>query len=223
MLLSDRAIQEISQDQYSEGRRLHFYDRGETIPMVAQGFWQVYRGVAQLSKLHPSGDETLLGWAKPSTFLGMRLTEVEAYQARALSEIYLKWYPLSEIESYPNLAYSVLTQVMRRLEQAEALLAIAGLRKVEERLRELLRMLKQEMGQPIPGGTRLQVRLTHQTLANAIRTTRVTVTRLLGDFQRQGLIALDSDRHLIILDAIDIASNSKPGKAIASSNPDAKA
>jgi CRP-like cAMP-binding protein len=69
---------------------------------------------------------------------------------------------------------------------------------VEERLQELLQLLSQELGQPVAEGTRLLVRLTHQNLANAIGTTRVTVTRLLGEFQRQGLISLDSDRHLVI-------------------------
>jgi CRP-like cAMP-binding protein len=35
-------------------------------------------------------------------------------------------------------------------------------------------------------------------LANAIGTTRVTVTRLLGEFQTQGKVSLDGDRHLVI-------------------------
>jgi CRP-like cAMP-binding protein len=186
------------QDEYTEGRRLHFYDKGEEIPLVEQGVWQVYRGVAQLSQLSMNGEEILLGWAQPSTFFGLWLTHVQSYQAKALSELYLRWYSLDEIEASPHLAHNMLTQVVRRMRQTEALLAIAGLRRVEERLQELLQLLSQELGQPVAEGTRLLVRLTHQNLANAIGTTRVTVTRLLGEFQRQGLISLDSDRHLVI-------------------------
>ncbi|OKH18251.1 hypothetical protein NIES593_22280 [Hydrococcus rivularis NIES-593] len=186
------------QNEQAEGRRLHFYDRGEEIPLVEQGVWQVYRGVAQLSQLSVNGEEILLGWAQPSTFFGMWLTHIESYQVKALSELYLKWYPLSEIEASPHLSHLMLTQVVRRMRQTEALLAIAGLRRVEERLHELLQLLKKELGQPVPEGTRLAVRLTHQNLANAIGTTRVTITRLLGDFQRQGIISLDSDRHMIV-------------------------
>ncbi|AFY78567.1 MAG: Crp/Fnr family transcriptional regulator [Hydrococcus sp. C42_A2020_068] len=186
------------QNEQTEGRRLHFYDRGEEIPLVEQGVWQVYRGVAQLSQLSVNGEEILLGWAQPSTFFGMWLTHIESYQVKALSELYLKWYPLSEIEASPHLSHLMLTQVVRRMRQTEALLAIAGLRRVEERLQELLQLLKKELGQPVPEGTRLAVRLTHQNLANAIGTTRVTITRLLGDFQRQGIISLDSDRHMIV-------------------------
>ncbi|WP_370589462.1 replication/maintenance protein RepL [Tychonema sp. LEGE 07203] len=37
----------------------------------------------------------------------------------------------------------------------------------------------------------------HQDIANAICTTRVTVTRMLGKLQQQGLISRSGDRHLI--------------------------
>ncbi|MGK7876583.1 MAG: Crp/Fnr family transcriptional regulator [Xenococcaceae cyanobacterium] len=198
MFLTYNATQESSQDQFNEGRRVHFYSRGEEIPLVAQGVWQVYRGFVQLSALHLNGEEVLLGWAQPSTFFGIWLTRPDRTEAKALSDVYLKWFSLSEIEASPHLAHTMLTQIVRRMRQTEALLAIAGLRRVEERLQQLLLLLKQEMGQPISGGTRLEVRLTHQNLANTIGTTRVTITRLMGEFQRQGYIALDGDRHIIL-------------------------
>lgn len=200
MLLTYKANQEELRQAYEEGRRLHFYDKGEDIPLVAQGVWQVYRGVVQLSKIQTSGEESLLGWAKPSTFFGTWLTRIDAYQAKALSDVYLRWYALAEIETSPHLAQALLNGVVRRARQTEALLSIAGLRRVEERLHELLLLLKEEMGEPVAEGTRLAIRFTHQNLANAIGTTRVTVTRLLGDFQRRGIVRLGSDRHLIILE-----------------------
>jgi CRP-like cAMP-binding protein len=183
-----------------EGRRLHFYDKAELIPLAQEGIWQVYRGVVQLSQFASSGDEILLGWVYPENFFGLWLTanQLENYQARALSDVYLRWYPLAEIESSATLSQLILGQVIHRMRQAEALLAIAGLRRVDERLQELLKLLAQEMGQSTSEGVRLNVRLTHQMLANAIGTTRVTSSRLLGDFQAQGQIRFDSDRHLII-------------------------
>lgn len=54
------------------------------------------------------------------------------------------------------------------------------------------------MSQNVSDGKRLQVRFTHQQLADIICTTRVTVTRVLGDFQNRGWISIDCDRHLII-------------------------
>ncbi|MFM7580870.1 MAG: Crp/Fnr family transcriptional regulator, partial [Microcystaceae cyanobacterium] len=122
---------------------------------------------------------------------------LETYQAKALSDVYLRWYSLQEIQEHPKLADLVLQQTLQRLRQTERLLAIAGLKRVDERLMALLRLLAQEMGEPTAEGIRLSVRLTHQALANAISTTRVTITRLIGDLQTQQVIHFDGDRHLI--------------------------
>jgi len=201
MLLTNPLPSAISQkNNLVEGRRLHFYDKGELIPLAQEGIWQVYRGIIQLSQFASSGDEILLGWVYPENFFGLWLTanQLENYQARALSDVYLRWYPLVEIESSPTLSQLILGQVIHRMRQSEALLAIAGLKRVDERLQELLKLLAQEMGKSTAAGIRLNVRLTHQMLANAIGTTRVTITRLLGEFQAQGQIRFDGDRHLII-------------------------
>jgi len=58
--------------------------------------------------------------------------------------------------------------------------------------------LQQEIGTPTTVGTRLGVRLTHQHLANAIGTTRVTVTRLLGQLREEGWLNIDRDHHIVI-------------------------
>jgi CRP-like cAMP-binding protein len=182
-----------------EEKRLHLYEKGEIIPLNSGGVWEVYRGFVELSTIAFTGEEVLLGWVKPEVFFGDYLTNLEISEARALSEVYLKWYPWTEIDSVPNLTHKVLHQIVPRIRQVQGLLAIAGMRRVEDRLMELLNLLKQEIGENTSLGVRLPIRLTHQNLANTINTTRVTITRLLGDFQRQGLIKLDENRHIVIL------------------------
>lgn len=197
MLLAYSPIQPLSLED-TEAGRLHFYERGETIPLVTEGVWQVYRGVAQLSQLSPQGEEILLGWAQPGTFFGSWLTCVDSYQVKGLSDLYLKWHSVEELTNSAKLSQMAFTQLTRRMRQTEALLAISGLKRVEDRLQALLTLLKQELGETTEIGTRIKVRLTHQNLAGAIGTTRVTVTRLLGEFQRQEWLSFDSDRHIII-------------------------
>ncbi|BAQ63042.1 cAMP-binding proteins - catabolite gene activator and regulatory subunit of cAMP-dependent protein kinases [Geminocystis sp. NIES-3708] len=182
----------------SSERRLHFYERGEEIPLVSQGIWQVNRGVVQLIKCNYQGEETSLGWVQSDNYFGGWLTSLETFQAKALSDVYLSWYSLVEIENDDNLAQKILSQVVKRLRQSEELLAIAGLKRVEDRLIKLLKLLGKEVGEKKELGVRLKVRFTHQNLANTIGTTRVTVTRLLGDLQKQGLISLDSTRHILL-------------------------
>lgn len=200
MLLTHRTIPELSTEESKDGQRLHFYHKGENIPLMTQGVWQVYRGLVQLGTTHSSGEEVLLGWAQPATFFGHWLTRLEVYEAKAMSDVYLRWYFLSEVENSAHLCHLLFVNLSRRLRQTEAMLAIAGQRRVEDRLNQLLLLLKSEMGQSIAEGTRIEVRFTHQNLANAIGTTRVTITRLLGKLQREGYIFFDRDRHIIVND-----------------------
>jgi CRP-like cAMP-binding protein len=198
MLQASRGILESNQHDLREGRRLHFYAKGEEIPLVSQGVWQVCQGLVQLSTLYPNGEQVWLGWAEPSTFFGHWFSLLQTYQAIALSDAHLAWYSLAEINASPRLAQAVLPQLVRRMRQTEALLAIAGQRRVEDRLQHLLLLMKREIGQPVAEGTRLGVRLTHQNLANAIGTTRVTVTRILNKLKSEGAIIIDRDRHIIL-------------------------
>lgn len=195
---ASRVVLETVPHELNEGRRVHFYARGEEIPLVSQGVWQVCKGLVQLSAIYQNGEEVWLGWAETSTFFGHWFSLLPSYQATALSDVHLTWFSLAEINASPRLAQAILPQLVRRMRQTEALLAIAGQRRVEERLQNLLLLMKGEIGQPVPEGTRLSVRLTHQNLANAIGTTRVTVTRLLSKLKREGAICLDRDRHIIL-------------------------
>ncbi|MFP4298267.1 MAG: Crp/Fnr family transcriptional regulator [Spirulinaceae cyanobacterium] len=201
MLLSDRDWSQTSTAPSLEAQdkeRLHFHHRGEKIPLMTQGVWQVCRGWVQLSTTHVNGEDVLLGWAAPSSFFGQWCTRLEMYEATALSDVYLRWFFLSEVESSPLLSRSLLNHLNQRLRQTETLLAIAGQRRVEDRLHQLLLLLKDEMGQDLAAETRLEVRFTHQNLASAIGTTRVTVTRLIGKLQRLGYLHFDNQRHIIL-------------------------
>jgi CRP-like cAMP-binding protein len=202
MLLSYKPSQDSSQFESFEAKRLYFYERGEIIPLAASGLWQVYQGVVQLSKLDAIGeDEVILGWATPEICFGCWFTDIPpTYQAQAVCDVYLRWFSGSEIEASPLLARTCVEQLSRRLVKTEELLSIVGMRRVEDRLWHLLLFLKDEMGKAVSEGTRINVRFTHQNLASAICTTRVTVTRILGNFQNRGLIKLDSDRHIIVKD-----------------------
>ncbi|MGB3204523.1 MAG: Crp/Fnr family transcriptional regulator [Crinalium sp.] len=191
---------DLYQYQANEQRSLQLYHKGEEIPLLPQGVWQISQGLVQLNTLCQKGEELLLGWAAPSMFFGQWLTSLPTYQAKALSDVYLQWFSISEIEANLTLSKAMLTQLVRRQRQTEALLAIAGERRVEERLCRLLLLLKQEMGQPVAGGTRISVRLTHQNIASTITTTRVTVTRLISKLQHQGWIKFDTTHHIILKD-----------------------
>jgi CRP-like cAMP-binding protein len=186
-----RLLEDLYQD-----RNLMTVKSGQFIAMKPMDVFIVCRGVVQLSTLYPSGDEGLLGLACPSMPFGLSFTQLDPYEAVALTDVVLMRIHIMEIEQSPRLAQGLFRELMRRLQQTEALLAIAGYRRVDDRLRQLLYLLRQDLGQVTNDGIRLSTRLTHQQLAGLIGTTRVTVTRLLKEFRVEGWVDTDAQRHL---------------------------
>jgi CRP-like cAMP-binding protein len=183
-------------EELYQGRNVTTVKCGQFISMKATDVFIVCRGVVQLSTLYPNGDEGLLGLACPSMPFGVPFSQLNPYEAIALTDVVLMRIHIMEIEQSPRLAQGLFRELTRRLQQTESLLAIAGHRRVDERLRQLLSLLRQDLGQVTSNGIRLSTRLTHQQLAGLIGTTRVTVTRLLKDFREEGWIETDEHRHL---------------------------
>lgn len=174
------------------------YSRGALIPLDAQSLWLVEQGEVKLTYLEIQGTETIVGIAAPGMVFGRGLSSLDVYQATALGEVRLNQFLLADLEASAEVAQTLLPPLMQRLQQTEALLAVAGQRTLEMRLQQLLLWLAQVVGQPVAGGIRLSIRLTHEELASMIRSSRVSVTRLLGQFKHQGWLKVDGKRHLVL-------------------------
>lgn len=189
-----------SQKNYTDllaDRPIHKYAKGENIQLSPKSIYYVCNGLVKLSTICETGEEILTGLATSGMIFGAIMTPLNIYQATALADVELHSFYTQEIEFCPLIKEIFLSKIQQRLQQAEFLLYILGRRKVQDRLLYLLQLLKQIIGEPLPGGTRLTFRLTHEDMANACGTTRVTVTRLLGEFQEQGMISFDSQKHII--------------------------
>jgi PAS domain S-box-containing protein len=176
----------------------HTFTKGELIPLQFQSICWVCQGIVKLSTLSDTGKEILTGLAGAAAPFGPTLTALPIYQAIALSTVQIVYIPLAQMASSPSLAQLVFDKVSQRLKQTELLLAIAGEQRVKDRLCRLLQLLKQEVGEAVPNGTRLMIRFTHEELASACSTTRVTVTRLLNQLSQDGQISLDAKHHIVL-------------------------
>lgn len=181
-------------------RPLHKYSKGETIFLNPLIIFYVCQGLVKLSTYCETGEEVLIGLATAGMVFGSSLTSLNIYQATAFSDIDLVSIYSAEIPSSPTLSHILLPKMNQRLQQTESFLAISGRRRVQERLQHLLQLLKQEVGEAVPEGTRLSVRFTHEDFASACCTTRVTITRLLGKLQEEGIISFDLKKHMILKD-----------------------
>ena len=192
-----------SQQQHQQpsvfNKRLYFHAKGEEIPLFPEGVWQVTQGLVQLCANYEDGEQVLFGWAAAGAWFGTQGSDTLDYQAIALSPVYLRWLRLDEIESSMQLSQLLLPELVKRMRQAELLLIINGRRHTVERLKGLLSLLGAEVGESLPHSqTRLGYKFTHQQLAGAIGTTRVTVSRMMAQFQAKGHLTLDKHRYIIL-------------------------
>src|SRR3712207_1323485 len=94
----------------------------------------------------------------------------------------------------PRFAMKLLSSFSERLRQSEAVIESLLDREVSARLATLLLHLAERFGETNGSRVVLNVRLTHQDLANMIVSTREAVSKVMSEFQRDGLIEVRNRR-----------------------------
>jgi len=179
---------------------LLFFAKGQVVPLADSSFCQIYKGVVQLNRLCSNNKEIILGWLSSNHVFGVNSNSdrSRSHQLLAMTDVYVRIYQPQDISRDPQLAKRLVSELSYHLIKTEHMVTINSAKKIETRLKGLLTMLRDEVGHPIEQGIRLTARFTHKNLADAIGTTRVTVTRILGEWKNQHIIEFDLDRHLII-------------------------
>src|SRR4028119_1092869 len=98
------------------------------------------------------------------------------------------------IKSHPTFATKLLFSFSDRLRQSDEAIESLLSREVSARLARLLLNLGERFGETNGSGTLIDVRLTHQDLANMIVSTREAVSKVMSEFQRAGLIEVRNRR-----------------------------
>jgi len=111
----------------------------------------------------------------------------------------------------PALAANLVRVLSAQIADRELAVAIALEPRVERRLLLKLRQLAERWGRVTPDGIRLDLRLTHQELANMVGAVRESVTIALGRLAENGEIEV-RNRTLIIRPPRDPADPEPPGR-----------
>jgi PAS domain S-box-containing protein len=190
----------LSLSEFLEKRPKQTYQQGKSIPLEPTNICLIYQGWIKLTTINDDGEEITIGLVGESMPFGAGMTSLLTYQASVLSEkAQIVSVSLSELDKFSSLKETIFEQMLQRIRQTEALLAISGTRQIQNRVYYFLLWLKENFRQSLPQGDRLKIRLTHQEIANACCTSRVTITRVLGKLKKQGKIAYDSQYHIILL------------------------
>ncbi|WP_204106766.1 MULTISPECIES: Crp/Fnr family transcriptional regulator [Spirulina sp. CCY15215] len=194
----------------------HYRDRtfnqNERIPIRAGLLYLVQSGAVSLmgnaranilsQKISPEETkETFLGLM--GTGYPFEVTENTHFKLRALarvdstSVIWLYWH---DLDNWPNFRLEV-SDFFRYQHQRQLLwLTVLGQRQAIDRLWGFLTLLIEEYGKTVDKRVCFPYPLTHSQISNAIGSTRVTVTRLMGKLRQQGLISVDADSTICLLD-----------------------
>ncbi len=151
------------------------------LPMKQHSLWKIETGAVRTLTWLEDATVVTTGLYGPGDVVGQALSTVDPYQIECMTPVEAILLNL-ETDQIPS------EWLLTHLQQAEDLIIIRSYRRVETMLVKLLGWLAKRFGRDIETGNLIDLRLTHQDLAELMGTTRVTVTRILGQLEEQGLI-----------------------------------
>lgn len=166
------------------------FNRRDLIPPQTGILWRIKRGVVRTLTQSEQGTFITLGYWGPGDIVGYCLSRLEPYQIECITSV--------EVSILPSeLWHQALDAIVLHIQQAEELLNILHLQPLPLRLWEFLVWLGQKFGHDVDLGRSINLRLTHQEIAEAINTTRVSVTRTLQQFESQGMLLRRSGQFVL--------------------------
>jgi CRP-like cAMP-binding protein len=156
----------------------------------SHAFWQVTRGHVRATSLDEEGTQITLGLWQPGDIVSKHFSQVEPY--------YLEYLTDGEAWLLPSSYRPDSSILLSHLHQAQELLTITQIKRLDSRLEKFLDWLVFRFGTPATQGYLVEIRLTHQDISEAIGSTRVSVTRVLNQFQQAGKIKWSSHRLLVL-------------------------
>jgi len=209
-----RTLLEVIRDL--EGASTELVERGKTIFFPGDPAERVYlirRGAVRLSRVYESGEEITVALLRENSLFGVLslLTGHRSdrfYHAVAFTRVEMVTAPAASvrqaIEADTGVGLLLLQGLSSRILQTETMIETLTHRDMSSRLVSFLLVLCRDFGMPGDQGITIDLRLSHQSIAEAIGSTRVTITRLLGDLRNSGLVEIDRKK-ITVLDPIALA------------------
>lgn len=186
-------------DSFAELTRERSYPRGSVILFEndpGDSLFVVRSGRVKVVLIGEDGREVILGVLGVGQHFGeLALIDEQPRSAHVIamedaSLIILRREDFRKrVESSPSVAWSLLTELSRRLRRADEKIGGLVLLDVPGRIARLLLDMAEETGAPL-----IEKSLTHQTIAQMIGASRETVSRAMKEFQDSGWISVERRR-----------------------------
>lgn len=170
-------------------RKQSIFRHRESIPSDGGSLWEISRGIVQVSTLDEDGTFISLGFWGSGDIVGSFLSGITPYQIECLTDV-----EAIALQCFDSCSASALLAHARQMEE---FLQIVQQRMIKKRLMFFLSWLFSRFGQNTHDGKQLNLHLTHQEIAEAIGTTRVTITRLMKELQQEEFLHWSKRSHLL--------------------------
>ena len=203
-----------------DGASTEMVERSKTIFFPGDPAERVYlirRGAVRLSRVYESGEEITVALLRENSLFGVLslLTGHRSdrfYHAIAFTRVEMITAPansvLRAIEEDASVGLLLLQGLSSRILQTETMIETLTHRDMSSRLVSFLMVLCRDFGVASEKGITIDLRLSHQAIAEAIGSTRVTITRLLGDLKDSGLLNIERKK-ITVFDPIALAKSVK--------------
>lgn len=168
----------------------YIFTRREVIPPRNDVLWRIEHGAVRTLTWGEDGTFITLGYWGLGDLIGYPLSRIRPYQIECLTGVEVSVVPA-------HLWHQDVDALLSHIQQAEDLLSIVHRKPISLRLWQFLLWLSEKFGRDIDKGKLIDLNITHQDIAEVLNTTRVTITRLLQQFEEEGTI-LRHKRRIIL-------------------------
>ncbi|MBD2654257.1 Crp/Fnr family transcriptional regulator [Synechocystis sp. FACHB-383] len=174
-----------------EYHKWHFFDSRSNLPHRINNVWKIDSGLVKGYTLLEDGSIVTLGVWSNSEIISHTFTNIKPYELECLTEVKASLVPWKKSEENIDLLLTYIQSV-------HELGIIRDYKTTDLMIIKLFDWLGKKIGKRVPNGKLIDVRLTHQDIADILGITRVTVTRNLNHLEKQGRIKQNSLHRFVL-------------------------
>ena len=157
------------------------FSRSSSMSLSHDYLWQIESGVVRSFTWMEDGNCIALGLWGAGDVVGRALSNADPYQLECLTDVQATLLPASRW-------YQATDAMLLHSQRLGEFLEIVHCKPIEVSLLRLFNWLGKRFGTEIEQGQLIDLRLTHQQISEIIGSSRVTITRVINDFEKQGII-----------------------------------
>lgn len=164
---------------------------GNHLPASSKWAWLIKTGVIKTYTWNDDGNAIILGYWGKGELVGPPLSVVSPYLMQCRTPVEVQRVVTEEWFHWGQC-------LCHHCQESERLLYINRVEPLQERLRLFLVWIAHKFGCQVDTGWQIKFKLTHQEIAEAVGGSRVSITRLLRELEKQGDIERLPPRSIVV-------------------------